>query len=117
MGIKGVWNYITELFLAIWQVLKSVGRIYLRQILKFAQDVVSFFKDPKRWRLLKSNKDILPIVLKQKLNNGDYNVVSCLFDEKKEEVVDIEESEGYECERLDYETASKFGNKDMLVLG
>ena len=109
---------IVDFFKQIWAELVKFCKIVFKAILKFTENVVSFFKSPKRWAILKANKNkLLPIVLKQKLKNGHYNVIEGIFDEEKDDMVDIEkETQGIECERLDSELNGYFGDKDLVIL-
>lgn len=110
-------NTIVAFFKRLWGILVKIGNIVKKKILRFAENIASFFKSSKRLATLKANKKILPVIIKQIKDNGGYNVISCLFDEKKDDVVDFEEnSQGIECERLDDELSTYFGNKDMIIL-
>ena len=110
-------NSIVDFFKRIWAELVKFCKIVFKAILKFTENVVSFFKSPKRLAILKANKKLLPIVLKQKLKNGDYNVIEGIFDEEKDDLVDIEkETQGFECECLDSELNGYFGDKDLVIL-
>lgn len=110
-------NSIVEFFKRIWGGLVKFCKIVFIVILKFTENVISFFKSPMRWAKLKANKKLLPIVLKQKLKNGDYNIIEGIFDEEKDDMVDIEkETQGIECERLDSELKGYFGDKDLVIL-
>ena len=45
------------------------------------------------------------------------NVINCLYDKKRGEVIDYEEDAvGIEAEDLDSQTRQAFGNKDMIIL-
>lgn len=110
-------NSIVEFFKRIWDGLVKFCKIVFIVILKFTENVISFFKSPKRYKRIKENRNYLPIVLRQKLKNGDYNVIEGIFDEEKDDMVDIEkETQGIECERLDSELNGYFGDKDLIIL-
>lgn len=97
---------------------RFIKRIFLR-IVNFVKNIVSFFKDPWRLRKLQENKDLIAVSIKKHLENGDYKVVSCLFDKKKDEVVAEREGEDIqyiEGEILDAELSGAFSDKDMTIL-
>ena len=113
----GWLNTIAAFFKYLWKELVKLGHVIMKKILYFTKNIAEFFKNPKRWTMLKANKKILPIVIREKLKNGGYNTISCLFDEEKDDVVNIEEdAQGFECERLDSELSNYFGDKDMIIL-
>lgn len=81
------------------------------------QDIVAFFKAPEIWSALKANKNILPVALKEKEADGTVFVMGCLFDEEKEDVVNLGKFHlVYKSKSMDPELTEKFGDKDMLVL-
>lgn len=85
-------------------------------LLKF-QDVVAFFKESKRFAMLNANKNILPVVLREKNADGTYIVIAGLFDEKKDDMVDIENSSiSYKVKSMDSELTGHFGDKDLVIL-
>lgn len=85
-------------------------------LLKF-QDVVAFFKESKRFAMMKANKNILPAVLREKNADGTYFVIACLFDEEKDDMVDIENScISYKVKSMDSELTDHFGDKDLIIL-
>lgn len=85
-------------------------------LLKF-QDVVAFFKESKRFAMLNANKNILPVVLREKNADGTYIVIAGLFDEKKDDMVDIENSSiSYKVKSMDSELSGHFGDKDLVIL-
>jgi hypothetical protein len=85
-------------------------------LLKF-QDVVAFFKESKRFAMLNANKNILPAVLREKNADGTYFVIAGLFDEKKDDMVDIENScISYKVKSMDSELTGYFGDKDLVIL-
>ena len=101
-ALKAVWNWIKKIFL---------------KILNFFNNIVNWFMDPERLKKIQENKDIIAVAIKQNLENGNYNVVNCLFDTNRGEIVDYEtDAVIIEAEQLDSETLRAFGNKDMIVL-
>lgn len=101
-AIRAVWNFIKKIIL---------------KILNFLKNILGWFKNPKRIETLEQNKDVIAVVIKQNLESGNYNVVNCLFDTKRGEIINPEEDAiCYISEELDYETKMHFRDKDMLVL-
>lgn len=101
-AIRAVWNFIKKIIL---------------KILNFLYHIVEWFRNPKRIVILEQNKDAIAVVIKQNLENGNFNVVNCLFDTKRGEIINpVEDAICYTSEELDYETKMHFRDKDMLVL-
>ena len=66
---------------------------------------------------LQEDKNRIAISIKENLDNGQFNIVNCLYDKTTEEIVDMEtDAQGIEAESLDEETKQHFGDKDMIVL-
>lgn len=107
-----IFDLIVIIFRQIWNSIKH----YFVKIISFIKNIASYFKNPARLAKLKANKKILAVTIKQNLNNGNVGFVNCLFDEDKEEVIDMQESGGIEAEELDRDTSVNFGNKDMIIL-
>ena len=106
-------SYFIELLRAIWNRIKR----FFVKVLNFVKNIVSFFKNPRIFNKLVNNNDLIAVSIKEKLNDGNFRVVNCLYDEITEDVTDIEtETIGIEAENLDKETKRHFGNKDMIVL-
>lgn len=106
-------SVIKTLLKAVWDMIKKLA-VYL---LRFVLNIVAFFKDPSRLGKLKENKDRIAVTIKEKLDNGDYEVINCLFDKERAELVDPEEdAEVISASELDEETLAQFNGKDMLVL-
>jgi len=116
MGFAG------DLFGTIWETLKKIWdkikKIFVK-ILNFFNHIVSWFKNASRVKKLKEERDVVAVAIKEKLDNGDYNVVNCLFDKEKDEIVvdnGETQAEVITTESLDNETLKNFGDKDMIVL-
>lgn len=102
-----------ELLRKAWEFVKKI----ILKIVDFAKNIVSFFKDPQRLKKLQEDKNRIAISIKENLDNGQFNVVNCLYDKTTEEIVDMEtDALGIEAESLDEETKQHFGDKDMIVL-
>lgn len=100
--IRSVWNWIKKIFVKIFN---------------FFRNVVCWFRDPNRLRKLQEDENIIAVAIKERLENGNYNVINCLFDKERCELVDYEEDALIiESEQLDKETLKAFGEKDMIVL-
>lgn len=106
-------SYFIELLRAIWNKIKKL----FVKVLNFVNNIVSFFKNPQRLNKLKEDRDLIAVSIKENLENGQYNLVNCLYDKVLEEVVEVEtDAIGIETEKLDKETKQHFGNKDMIIL-
>lgn len=106
-------SYFIELLRAIWNRIKK----FFVKVLNFVNNIVSFFKNPQRLNKLKEDRDLIAVSIKENLENGQYNLVNCLYDKVLEEVVEVEtDAIGIETEKLDKETKQHFGNKDMIIL-
>jgi len=107
------------MFELIWEALKKIWE-YIEKIvvkvLNFFKHIVDWFQDPERLRKLKSNKDIIAVSIREKLESGDYNVVNCLFNKKTNQIEEISDAVCITAEELDAETQKQFGDKDMIVL-
>ncbi len=97
-AIEAAWDFMTKVFI---------------KIVNFMKNIYSWFKNPNRIEELKQNKDLTAVAIKRKLDNGDYQVVNCLFDEENSEIT---EGEVITTEELDDETKNHFGDKNMIVL-
>ena len=106
-------SYFIELLKAIWNKIKK----FFVKVLNFAKNIVSFFKNPKIFNKLVYNDNLMAVSIKEKINDGNFRIVNCLYDEITEDITDIEmDTVGIEAEKLDKETKQQFGNKDMIVL-
>ncbi|TXJ54699.1 hypothetical protein EPJ67_10545 [Brachyspira aalborgi] len=106
-------SYFIELLRSIWNKIKK----FFVKVLNFVNNIINFFRNPQRLNKLKQNKNILAISIKDRLENGKYNIVNCLYNKEDDELVDMEtDTLGYEAERLDAETEKQFRNADMIVL-
>lgn len=104
------------LFEKLWEVLKRLGKWLRTKILNFARNIKAFFLEKKQRELLQKKKEVIACSIKEKFSNGDYGVVNCLYDTETEDVVSMDYATEVEAERLDAETVSCFGSKDMIVL-
>ena len=106
-------SYFIELLRAIWNFIKKI----VVKIINFVNNIINFFRNPQILNKLKEDRDLIAISIKENLDNGQFNVVNCLYDKVLEDIVEVEtDAIGIEAEKLDKETKQRFGNKDMIVL-
>lgn len=74
--------------------------------------VVSFFKNPDVLKMLKEDKNLLAVAIKD--NSAKTVVLSC-FDKEKNEIV-YDKYKGYKYQKLNDDLVQMFGNKDMILL-
>lgn len=110
--LADAWEFAKEIIGKIAQFVRAL----VIHLLSFVKHIVNWFKDPKRLANLRNNKDIIAVSLKENLDNGNFNVVDCLYNKATEEVVDISDSALYEAEDLDSKAENAFGDKPMVVL-
>lgn len=104
--IADAWNWVKRKFV---------------EIINFVNNIVSWFKDPRRIEKLRREKNIVAVAIKRNLDSGNYNVINCLFDKNEGKVVgehneENHYAEGIESMALDSDMNEKFGDKDMIVL-
>ena len=114
LGALGVGKFLPLSKNIRMKILKSQAKAV--NVIKFS-DLAAFFKSPERWTILKNNKHILPIAIKEKDADGTIFVQACLFDEEKDDVFDIEKNAiVYSSKSMDFELENYFGDKDMIIL-
>lgn len=106
-----------ELIRRVWEWVKKI----FESLLNFGRNIVSWFQDPSRVRALEEDHDRLAVVVKDRLDNGNYNTIKCLFNCRTNKIegthnASNKNAEGIESNDLDSETKKHFGNKEMLVL-
>ena len=74
--------------------------------------VVSFFKNPDILRMLREDKNLLAVAIKDDSAKG---IVLACFDKEKNEIV-YDKYKGYKYQKLNDDLIQMFGNKDMIVL-
>ncbi|MBR6021683.1 MAG: hypothetical protein IK066_04610 [Kiritimatiellae bacterium] len=104
----------------IWSLLQQawewIKQIWVK-ICRFVRNIAAWFRDPRRLRKLKEDRANLAVAIKQRLDSGEYQVVNCLFNEERSELVDPEtDAEVINAGDLDDELEDQFGDNDMLVL-
>jgi len=105
---------IISFFKKAWKAIKQFGKWLATKILSFAKNIRDFFLH--RRELLRKRAEVIGVSIKEKLENGNYGVVNCLYDTDTEKVFDMEEAQDVEAEQLDDETIRNFGDKEMIVL-
>lgn len=106
-------SFFIELLRKIWNVIKK----FFVKVVNFAKHIKNFFKNTLRLKKLNKDKNTIAVAIKENLENGEYNIVTCLYDKEKEDITDLQtDAMGIEAEELDEETKQNFGNKDMIIL-
>ena len=122
-----LWEAIKEAIKKVWNYLKKITV----EILNFFNNIVSWFKVPKRWQKLLKDKDKIAIAykandaIKEKIAKGDYKTVDVglydhavvvgLYDQKTGELLE-EDTVVIQANELDEETAKHFRDEDLLIL-
>jgi len=104
-----MYELIKELLASVWNTIKKI----IVKVLNFFKNIVSWFKEPSRLRKIKEDKNKMAIVIKEKMKNGDYEVINVLFDKNESEILDAEVISAGD---IDQETHNKFKDKDMVIL-
>ena len=106
-------SYFIELLRSIWNKIKK----FFVKVINFVNNIMNFFRNPQRLNKLKEDRDLIAISIKENLDNGQFNIVNCLYDKATGKMVDMEtDAQGIEAESLDEETKQRFGDKDMLII-
>lgn len=98
------------IMMALRYVINNIDKII--QIIRFIIEVLDWLFSEERLKKAQKNQDILLVSLKERLNNGNYNVVNCLFNQASNTIV---ESTVIKSKDIDNETKERFRNKDMIV--
>ena len=107
-----MWEAIKRLLADVWDLVKKI----FVAIFSFIENIRNFFRDPSRLRKLQENQNCIAVSIKEKLDNGDYQVVNCLYDKEDERLVSPEtDCEAVTSQKLDKETKDAFGRKSMIV--
>lgn len=108
-----MFELIKSLLNKVWDFIKKI----FVKIVSFLRNIAAFFKDPNRLQKLQADQNRIAVAIKEKLDNGDYQVVNCLYDKDDCTLVTPEaDAEVITSEDLDAETRKIFGRKDMVVL-
>lgn len=108
-----MFELIKSLLAKVWEWIKKI----VVAIISFIDNIVSFFRDRNRLRKLQEDQNRIAVSIKEKRENGDYQIVNCIYDKAEKKLVDPEEDAVLiTSKQLDAETQRNFGSKDMLVL-
>ncbi len=112
--LKGVWGVVKKFFVRLFE---------------YGKFVIDYFSIRERDQKY-NNPSVLAAVVKVRLDEGEYNtvtcldlekgkyhVVSCFYDQSKGEVVDAQDIQYVSADELDEETENKFNGKELLILG
>lgn len=112
--LKGVWGTVKKFFVRLFE---------------YGKYVIDYFSTRKRDQKY-NNPSVLAAVVKVRLDEGEYNtvtclglekdkyhVVSCFYDQSKGEVVDAQDIQYVSADELDEETENEFNGKELLILG
>lgn len=102
--LDALWGLLRD----AWDTVKQTSK----RVFRFSTDVVKWFKQPGRVRRMKK-RGTLAAVIKEELDNGNFNMISCLVNPEGEEVY---EARAVEVEELDDKTLEHFEDEDVLVL-
>ena len=76
------------------------------------EDIIKYFKDPKRLKILKDNRNIIACVIKQE-NNNSITIILAIYDKLESNVIELK---GYSVQKLDENLIRHFDDKDMIIL-
>lgn len=108
-----MFELIKSLLAKVWDWIKKI----VVKIISFFANIVSFFRDRNRLRKLQEDRNRIAVAIKEKLDNGDYQTVNCLYDKQNVDLVDPEnDAQVITSGNLDDATKQAFGNKDMIVV-
>lgn len=88
-------------------------------ILIFVDHIVAWFEDKKRLEELQKDMNVVAISIKEKKENGKYQVINCLFNKAEGKIVRWEKEEDIAiivAKELDAQTIEAFKDKDMIIL-
>lgn len=115
-----MFEKILELLKRAWNFLKKV----FVKVVSFVGNIFGFFKS-KYDAIIKKKPNAVGIsmIIKEKLENDDYNtvnlndykIVNTFYDKDTNEILE-EETEVIFYESLDEQTKREFGNKEMIVI-
>ena len=104
-----MYEDIKKLLAEAWEYIK---KIWLK-VVNFLKNIKGWFTEKNRLKKIQEDENKVASVVKEKLENGDYVVINCLFDK---ETNTLDDAEIMQTEDLDEDTKNKFGNKDMIIL-
>ncbi len=95
---------------------KALGFNAIRQDSLTMKEVVEFFQNSEAMNELKSNPDLLAVVVRNKMNDGNIRVILTLFNSKEKTIITTPNTKAYIVKTLDSDLEQSFGDKEMLVL-
>ena len=107
----GFWSELWEAIKKVWNFLKRVTV----KILNFFNNIVNWFKNPETLAEIRKDLNNLPVAVKQNLANGKVTVITGIFNKATGEL-SVKHTIVYDAEKLDEETAKRFGDKDLIIL-
>lgn len=118
-----MFESLVKFLVKVWEKLKKIWVA----IVSFIRNIANWFKSKYNEIIRKRpNAEPISMKIKKQLESGDYNsldlglkkdyaIVNTFYDADTEEILE-EYTEVIESDKLDDDTISAFGNKDMLVL-
>ncbi|WP_071192248.1 hypothetical protein [Trichormus sp. NMC-1] len=107
-------NLIDSIKQALKEVWDFIKRIFVK-ILNFIRNIRSWFQEPERLKKIEENNSIIAVAIKENLENGNFNVINCLYDQDSDSIIE-NETLIIETEELDANTKQQFNDKDMIKL-
>lgn len=81
--------------------------------------ITVFYKRADVLEKLKNDKDLLPVAIKNKVNvkgMEKIHIIATLYNQKKGEVVEMNDRLNYVAAGMDRKLTEMFGDKDMIIL-
>lgn len=78
------------------------------------EDILRFFKEYNRLKLLRSDSNLLPIVIKEQFDEN-FSVIGCLFNKSTKEIINGN-TFIWQTEHLEDDLVKIFGDHDMIIL-
>ncbi len=80
------------------------------------KEVIGFFQQTEILKQLQENSNLLAVVVREKLDNGDIALTLTCYDKEKEKIAHSPYTKQYVVKNIDSDLMQNFGNKDMLIL-
>ncbi len=116
---KGLLSALKAFFSFLFRLLfrKPLGSLPIQEVECITLELVrEYFQRPKTRQLLKDNKNLLAVAIREKGPDGKIVVMLTLYDTQREELASDVEAVTYRAERLDRQLEEAFGDKEMIVL-
>lgn len=95
---------------------KSISIESIKQESLSMKEVIGFFQQTEILKQLQENSNLLAVVVREKLDNGDIALTLTCYDKEKEKIAHSPYTKQYVVKNMDSDLIQNFGNKDMLVL-